>query len=106
MLHPLGYMRTAPLTLPLLEVTDLITPPDLNQARVNKCLIALVNRKVVQKDNSTVRVFIYLSGDRVQRFYRELFYITGREYLDINVNQSVALFCFHMYCVFCCMDTH
>ena len=29
-------------------------PPDLNQARVNKCLIALVNRKIVTKDNSTV----------------------------------------------------
>ena len=31
-------------------------PPDLNQARVNKCLIALVNRKIVRKDNSTVRL--------------------------------------------------
>lgn len=38
------------------SVTELIRPPDLNQARVNKCLIALVNRKIVQKDNSTVRV--------------------------------------------------
>lgn len=37
------------------KVPDLIKPPDLNQARVNKCLIALVNRKVVQKENSTVR---------------------------------------------------
>ena len=36
------------------SVIDLITPPNLNQARVNKCLIALVNRKIVQKDNSTV----------------------------------------------------
>lgn len=36
------------------EVTDLIAPPDLNQARVNKCLIALVNRKLVRKENSTV----------------------------------------------------
>lgn len=27
----------------------------MNQARVNKCLIALVNRKIVRKDNSTVR---------------------------------------------------
>lgn len=35
-------------------VHDLIKPPDLNQARVNKCLIALVNRKVVQKESSTV----------------------------------------------------
>ncbi|KAH9478498.1 hypothetical protein JR316_0008953 [Psilocybe cubensis] len=35
------------------KLLDLIRPPDLNQARVNKCLIALVNRKVVQKENST-----------------------------------------------------
>jgi DASH complex subunit DAM1 len=32
----------------------MIVPPDLNQARVNKCLIALVNRKIVTKDNSSV----------------------------------------------------
>lgn len=35
-------------------MTELVKPPDLNQARVNKCLIALVNRKLVRKDNSTV----------------------------------------------------
>jgi DASH complex subunit DAM1 len=40
---------------PLGAVTDLIKPPDLIQARVNKCLIALVNRKAVRKDNSSVR---------------------------------------------------
>jgi hypothetical protein len=40
------------------QVTDFITPPDLDQARLNKCLIALVNRKVVQKDNSTVSWFL------------------------------------------------
>ena len=34
---------------------EFIKPPDLNQARVNKCLIALVNRKIVHKDSSTVR---------------------------------------------------
>lgn len=37
------------------SVLEFVKPPDLNQARVNKCLIALVNRKIVQKDNSTVR---------------------------------------------------
>jgi DASH complex subunit DAM1 len=37
-------------------VPDLIKPPDLNQAKVNKCLIALVNRKVVRKENFTVSV--------------------------------------------------
>ncbi len=36
-------------------VVAFVRPPDLNQARVNKCLIALVNRKIVRKDNSTVR---------------------------------------------------
>ena len=41
-------------SLTLWKVTDLIVPPDLNQARVNKCLIALVNRKIVLKENSTV----------------------------------------------------
>ncbi|RXW21304.1 hypothetical protein EST38_g4562 [Candolleomyces aberdarensis] len=35
------------------KLPDLIKPPDLNQARVNKCLIALVNRKVVKKDSSS-----------------------------------------------------
>ena len=29
--------------------------PELNQARVNKCLIALVNRKIVRKDSTSVR---------------------------------------------------
>lgn len=40
-------------------VIDMIVPPDLNQARVNKCLIMLVSRKFVTKDNATVRWNIY-----------------------------------------------
>ncbi|KDR80168.1 hypothetical protein GALMADRAFT_242433 [Galerina marginata CBS 339.88] len=44
------------------KLTDLISPPDLNQARVNKCLIALVNRKVVQKENSTGTVLYHWKG--------------------------------------------
>ncbi|TFK34516.1 hypothetical protein BDQ12DRAFT_613537 [Crucibulum laeve] len=44
------------------KLPDLITPPDLSQARVNKCLIALVNRKVVQKDNSTGTVLYKWQG--------------------------------------------
>ncbi|KAH7929970.1 hypothetical protein BV22DRAFT_1001700 [Leucogyrophana mollusca] len=44
------------------KLIELITPPDLNQARVNKCLIALVNRKVVQKDNSTGSVLYHWQG--------------------------------------------
>lgn len=34
-----------------MKLIELIVPPYLNQARVNKCLIAPVNRKLVQKDN-------------------------------------------------------
>ncbi|KAG6867939.1 hypothetical protein C0993_009343, partial [Termitomyces sp. T159_Od127] len=45
-----GLLNVAPQGIKLI---DLIKPPDLIQARVNKCLIALVNRKVVRKDNST-----------------------------------------------------
>jgi hypothetical protein len=41
-------------SLQAIAVIEMIVPPDLNQARVNKCLIALVNRKIVTKDNSTV----------------------------------------------------
>lgn len=41
---------------------ELVKPPDLNNARVNKCLIALVNRKVVKKDNSTGSVLYHWQG--------------------------------------------
>ncbi|KAF9010135.1 hypothetical protein BDQ17DRAFT_1001747 [Cyathus striatus] len=44
------------------KLHDLIKPPDLSQARVNKCLIALVNRKAVQKDNSTGAVLYRWQG--------------------------------------------
>ncbi|KAI0057124.1 hypothetical protein BV25DRAFT_1812878 [Artomyces pyxidatus] len=44
------------------KLIELITPPDLNQARVNKCLIALVNRKIVTKDNSTGAVLYHWQG--------------------------------------------
>ncbi|KAF8652496.1 hypothetical protein AX16_004369 [Volvariella volvacea WC 439] len=44
------------------KLYDLIKPPDLSQARVNKCLIALVNRKVVRKDNSTGTVLYHWQG--------------------------------------------
>ncbi|KAI6101674.1 hypothetical protein EDD16DRAFT_1727282 [Pisolithus croceorrhizus] len=36
----------------LFEIIELIAPPDLNQARVNRCFIVLVNRKLVWKDNT------------------------------------------------------
>ena len=42
-------------------VVAFVKPPDLNQARVNKCLIALVNRKIVKKDNSTVSILSILN---------------------------------------------
>ncbi|KAJ3797315.1 hypothetical protein GGU11DRAFT_826554 [Lentinula aff. detonsa] len=44
------------------KLPDLIKPPDLNQARANKCLIALVNRKIVQKDSSTGTVLYHWQG--------------------------------------------
>ncbi|KAJ7645546.1 hypothetical protein DFH06DRAFT_1051021 [Mycena polygramma] len=44
------------------KLTDLMSPPDLSQARVNKCLIALVNRKVVQKNSSTGTVLYHWQG--------------------------------------------
>ncbi|KAJ3557246.1 hypothetical protein NM688_g1567 [Phlebia brevispora] len=43
-------------------IMELVKPPDLTQARVNKCLIALVNRKIVHKDNSTGAVLYHWRG--------------------------------------------
>ncbi|PCH35954.1 hypothetical protein WOLCODRAFT_166566 [Wolfiporia cocos MD-104 SS10] len=43
-------------------ILELVKLPDLNQARVNKCLIALVNRKIVRKDNSTGAVLYHWIG--------------------------------------------
>ncbi|KAH9169330.1 DASH complex subunit Dam1-domain-containing protein [Lactarius sanguifluus] len=45
-----------------LKLIEMIVPPDLNQARVNKCLIMLVSRKFVTKDNSTGVVLYYWQG--------------------------------------------
>lgn len=45
-----------------IRLIELIKPPDLNQARVNKCLIALVNRKIVRKENSTGTVLYHWTG--------------------------------------------
>ncbi|KAF9031363.1 hypothetical protein BDZ89DRAFT_1101127 [Hymenopellis radicata] len=41
---------------------NLIKLPDLSQARVNKCLIALVTKKIVKKDNSTGQVLYHWQG--------------------------------------------
>lgn len=65
------------------SVTELIKPPDLNQARVNKCLIALVNRKIVRKDNSTVSSTYDPQGVTTCLLawkYRALFSIIGMDY--------------------------
>ncbi|KAI0696081.1 DASH complex subunit Dam1-domain-containing protein [Cytidiella melzeri] len=43
-------------------IMEFVKPPDLNQARVNKCLIALVNRKIVRKDNSSGTVLYHWHG--------------------------------------------
>ena len=69
-------------------------PPDLNQARVNKCLIALVNRKIVQKDNSTVRASTMpaLEGVLTRRICcRVLFYTTGTDYRAEDIPLSTLL---------------
>jgi len=44
-----------------LEILAFIKP-ELNQARVNKCLIALVNRKIVSKDSGSGRVLYSWNG--------------------------------------------
>ncbi|TFK94351.1 hypothetical protein K466DRAFT_649422 [Polyporus arcularius HHB13444] len=44
------------------SIIAFVKPPDLNQARVNKCLIALVNRKIVRKDNRTGAVLYHWNG--------------------------------------------
>ncbi|THV06558.1 hypothetical protein K435DRAFT_815938 [Dendrothele bispora CBS 962.96] len=44
------------------KLPELIKPPELNQARVNKCLIALVNKKFVVKENSTGTVLYRWNG--------------------------------------------
>ncbi|KAG6908466.1 hypothetical protein DXG01_004469 [Tephrocybe rancida] len=54
-----GLLTAAPRGVKLI---DLIKPPELIQARVNKCLIALVNRKVVRKDNNTGTVLYHWAG--------------------------------------------
>ena len=72
-------------------VQDLIKPPDLNQARVNKCLIALVNRKVVLKESSTVcdRHDFFKASPRPHRsFIRALFFTTGRGYFDVSTRNT------------------
>jgi hypothetical protein len=76
-------------------VTDLITPPDLNQARVNKCLIALVNRKVVQKDNSTVSLIILHTTAFNQNVPRALCSIIGKEYLKTGKRSTVLIILGH-----------
>ncbi|KAF8609764.1 hypothetical protein BDV93DRAFT_153476 [Ceratobasidium sp. AG-I] len=45
----IGKLMDAPKGL---RVTDCVSPPELPQARANKCLIALVNRKVVKKSSA------------------------------------------------------
>ena len=72
-------------------VHDLIKPPDMNQARVNKCLIALVNRKVVQKESSTVgdwHDFVKTSPRPHRSFIRALFFTTGRGYSDVSTRNT------------------
>ncbi|THH06007.1 hypothetical protein EW145_g4384 [Phellinidium pouzarii] len=45
-----------------LIVLNFVKPPELNQARANKCLLALINRKIVSKDNSSGRILYLWNG--------------------------------------------
>lgn len=72
-------------------VPDLISPPDLPQAKVNKCLIALVNRKIVQKDNSSV-CGEASSCQRALKCSRERFFTHGAERLDGVVLRCSSVF--------------
>jgi hypothetical protein len=68
--------------LTLHTVLEFVKPPDLNQARVNKCLIALVNRKIVRKENSTVRTRPFANLCRLLTYYcRAQSYTIGRAFL-------------------------
>ena len=80
-----SFRTPSTIFLTLWKVTDLIVPPELNQARVNKCLIALVNRKIVHKENSTVCIiFVALRYLILSNVLRGLSCITGRVYLDVS----------------------
>ena len=80
-------------------------PPDLNQARVNKCLIALVNRKIVFKENSTVCIiFVALKALSLSlMFLRGLSCITGRAYLEVLFFEDRIM---HLRCKFENVCTH
>lgn len=74
---PIAYFD--PTVHDLLAVLDMVKPPDLNQARINKCVIALVNRKVVTKDNSTVSLcYLFYKCLSYERNFRVLFCTTGK----------------------------
>ncbi|KAH8113885.1 hypothetical protein DFH11DRAFT_281442 [Phellopilus nigrolimitatus] len=45
-----------------LEILKFVKPPDLNQARANKCLLALINRKIVSRDSSSGRILYMWNG--------------------------------------------
>ncbi|ELU43210.1 DASH complex subunit dam1 domain-containing protein [Rhizoctonia solani AG-1 IA] len=65
----IGKLMDAPKGL---RVTDCVSPPEIPQARANKCLIALVARKVVKKssagvgpytlDNSNITLYLNCTG--------------------------------------------
>ena len=48
------YSGTVPANLSSMKVLEIANPPELPQAKVNKCLIALVNRKIVAKESHGV----------------------------------------------------
>ena len=87
-------------------------PPELNQARVNKCLIALVNRKIVRKDNSTVCIiFVALkysnsvSGDcLVSLEGPTLMFFKKTAYHDLCLRCKSKMYVPHIIYFLCCRD--
>ncbi|KAF7346121.1 hypothetical protein MSAN_01838800 [Mycena sanguinolenta] len=73
------------------KLTDLIRPPDLSQARVNKCLIALVNRKVVQKNSSTASCIRYFLSAFCDSIFRARSCIIGKEFNLICAQEDLVV---------------
>lgn len=80
-------------------VIELIAAPDLTQARVNKCLIALVNRKLVQKDSSTVRPVERSNSRLISSTFinRALYSIIGMAFREGTWRNVTALATLHFF---------
>jgi hypothetical protein len=71
-----AFVASSPL-LTFLSVLELCRPPDLNEARVRKCILALSGAKIVKSDNSTVRVSYVVPSYGSDFDVRERYCING-----------------------------